>query len=431
MTDPSGTDRLDRARRPRVLTDEAPPTPPGSAVDGTPRWVTGLLAGVQGAVLSLLVVVLPAVTAYVVTSADPSNAGTTWTDAARVGAGLWLLGHGVPLGVGDGVVTLVPLGITCLALFTCGTSARRSGYATPVGLGAGVGGYAVLTAAIALCVRASVADVALALLGGAAVSGAGLAAGLARRSDATLLRTFRALRSRVVPPVRTGAGAGLVALSGLVAVAAAVVVAWVLTGRSEISEVVRALDLDVVGGGVLALAQLGLVPNLVVWALAWVVGAGFQVGTGSMFTPTEVVAGPLPAVPLLGALPQPGSEGGVLAAAPLLVVVAGLVAGWWLHRRLPTDRWVDPLVAGVVAALVAGVGAALLVAAASGGVGPGRMAEVGASTLAVGLRTGAGVLVGVLAVTLPGDAAFRGWCADVARRVVSRGSRDSSGSPAT
>lgn len=423
VTDPSGTDRLDRARPPRVLTEDhrAGPRKP----DGKPAlaWLPGLLAGLQGALLSLLVVVLPAVTAYVVTSADPANASVAWTRSTEVGAGLWLIGHGVPLGLGGNVLTLMPLGITCLALFTCYASARRSGEATTTSLVAGIGGYTAVTVVITLLMRATIADVALAVIGGAAVSATGLATGLARRPEAPRVRDLtRPLWSRVIAPIRTGASAGVLALSYLLAAAAAVSAVWVLAGRATINDIIRALDLDVVGGSVLAVAELAYVPNVVVWALAWLVGPGFRVGAGTSFTTAEVVSGPMPVVPLLGALPQPGSGGGVLVAAPLLLVLVGALAGWWLHRRLPSDRAVDPLVAGAAAALTAGLCAAALVVLASGGIGPGRMGDIGASPLAVGSQAGAGVLLGVLLVALPADAEFRAACRRGLSRLVSRGS---------
>ena len=39
-----------------------------------------------------------------------------------------------------------------------------------------------------------------------------------------------------------------------------------------------------VGGVVAGLAQLALLPNLGVWALAWMAGPGFGIGDGSHIT---------------------------------------------------------------------------------------------------------------------------------------------------
>ncbi|WP_235843163.1 cell division protein PerM, partial [Cellulomonas algicola] len=123
-----------------------------SALDGAPRWATGALASLQAAVLSLAALTIPAVAAFVATSADPSNAGVAWPQAVGVGAALWLLGHGVPVAVASTTVTLVPLGVSLLALFTCYASARRSGVATRSAYAAAVGAYAGAAGLVALLV---------------------------------------------------------------------------------------------------------------------------------------------------------------------------------------------------------------------------------------------------------------------------------------
>lgn len=416
MSTPTGTERLARVRRQLLTTDSGERRfAPG---EGPGRWVAGLLAGLQGAILSLLVVVLPAVAAYVVTSADPSNAEVPWTRSLEVGTGLWLLAHGVPLAVGTDVVTLVPLGLTLLALYTCHASARRSGYPTSLGLAAGVGGYVVVAVVLSLLVRASVGHVVLAASGALVVSGFGLATGLARRPEAPPLSGLtRPLWSRVPAAVRAGVPAGVLATALLVATASLVTVLWVLAGRATISDVVEALDLDAVGGGVLALAELAFLPNLVVWALAWLAGPGFHVGAGTTFTTAEVVAGPIPALPVLGALPQPDMAGGALVATPVLLVLAGCVAGWWLHRRTRPERVRDVLVAAVAAGATSGACTAALVSVASGAVGPGRMSDVGAAWAAVGGLVALGVVLGVLLVALPAEPLVR----DAVRARRSRG----------
>ena len=80
-----GTPVVDRRRR-RTLSDEPTPTFFTSALDGAPRWVAGVLSALQAALLSFLVLTLPAVAAYVATSADPSNSGVGWFRSVGVGS---------------------------------------------------------------------------------------------------------------------------------------------------------------------------------------------------------------------------------------------------------------------------------------------------------------------------------------------------------
>lgn len=392
-----------------------------SALDGAPRWATGALAALQAAVLSLAALTIPAVAAFVATSADPSNAGVAWPQAVGVGAAVWLLGHGVPVIVASTTVTLVPLGVSLLALFTCYASARRSGVATRSAYAAAVAAYAAAAGLVALLVGGGAGAAGRAVVGGVVVGALGLGGGLLRRPEAPSLRVVtRPAWSRVAPWARVGGTGGVLAVALLVAVSALVVTLWVVAGRATVGDVVRGLNLDAVGGVVLAVGELAFLPNLVVWALAWLAGPGFAVGLGSTFSSTEVVPTPLPAVPMLGGLPAPDLVGPVTAGAPAVLVVVGLVAGWYLHRRLrPATAWHAAAACGVTAG-TAGVLVAVLVTLASGAAGPGRMASVGAHGWAVGGMVALGVLVGSALVAVLGDPFVRA----AVRRVLRVRDRD-------
>ena len=413
---PTGTSTADRWARlgRRVLTTGGRgPRPAPARIDGAPRWAAGLAAGAQAAVLSFAVIAAPTLAAYVATSADPSNANVGWLQSVAVAGGVWLLAHGVPLLAGGVPVTLIPLGITLLAVFCCYGSARRTGHADPTGYAAALGGYLIVVLAVVLAVEPSAAAIARAVVGAVLIGGLGLGAGLLARPEApTLADLSRRWWIRVPPAVRAGVAAGVLSLALLVGVAAILTVGWIIAGRDTIAQVGSSLGADGIGAVVLALAQVALVPDLVGWAVAFVAGPGFAVGTGSHFTPAGIVAGPLPAVPLLGALPTPGGPTAVSVWLPLALLLVGAVAGWWLHGRLPRGPWWRPLLAAGTAAAVAGLGAATVVALASGSAGPGRMAEVGGSALLVGLMVALGSVLGLAAVVLPASSEVR---AEVAR----------------
>lgn len=375
-----------------------------SDIDGSPRWVVGAITGAQAAVLSLLALVLPAVAVYVSTAADPSNADASWLGAAGVGASLWLAGHGVPLQAAGAAVTLVPLGLSALALFACYASARRSGSPTWSAFGATVGAYAAIALVVALAVGDGPTDLARALLGGAGLCAAGTALGLLARPDAPRwVDLTRPVWTRWAHWLRAGAAAGLLAAAAVVLVASVLAGTLVVAGRATVTDVVRGLSLDAIGGAVLAVAELAFVPNLVGWCVAWLAGPGFSVGEGTRFAPDQVVSGPLPAVPLLGALPSSSWDGAAALVAPALVVVVGALVGWSLHRRLRSSAWWHAPAAVATAAVGAGALVAVLVGCASGGVGPGRMAVVGASWWLVGGAVALEVLVGAALVAVPAD----------------------------
>ena len=195
--------------------------------------------------------------------------------------------------------------------------------------------------------------------------------------------------------LRVAVRMGLGVPAMLLAAASVVVLTWVMAGQAATGDVIDALGTDVFGGAMLAVAQLGLLPNLVVWAVSWLTGTGFAVGAGTMFAPDRVLGGPMPALPLLGALPT--QAGGLLTWAPVVVVVVGAsrrsccTVGCRRTRR--GSRWppwsLRPCVAGVVAGALA--------ALSGGPAGPGRMAVVGPAPLRVALDTVALVLPGLAA----------------------------------
>ncbi|MEE6297270.1 cell division protein PerM [Georgenia wangjunii] len=360
-------------------------------------WLRSTITGVEAAVLSWLAIAIPAVAAYVATAAAPVLGEAGWVDAARAGTSLWLLGQGGTMHLGGGgTVSLTPLGLSLLSAALVYGGARRARLRSWGQAGFTTGGY-VLAALVISAVVPGPAGRLGAVVGAAAIAALGAAAALRRARARTPERVARAVGA-LPASVRAGVrGAGWAAL-GLLALAVVAGGTALATGAAEVSALHEALGPEPLGGVILVLAQLLWLPSALVWALAWVAGPGFVVGTGTLFSTTEVVTAPLPAVPLLGALPGPGAPG--LAWVLLGPVLVGAAVGWWLHRRrfcpAPGHAALSALTAGAVAGVVTG----LLCGAASGAIGPGRMAELGAPALAVAGYTAATVTGGALVVVL-------------------------------
>lgn len=379
--------------------------------------ISGVLAAGQALVLSLAVVVLPAVVAYLVgtaaTAADAPDAGAQVRSAIDVAMGIWLLGHGVPLTADAVTLTLAPLGIAVLALFTTYVSAKRFATTSVRAWAAGAVTYSVCaTAVAALAGSAPGWSIALAALAGLVMGGLGMVLGILARPDAP---TAAAIGERVEELARRLAGVdllpatlrlglrgGAVAVALLLGGAALLVAAWAIAGRATSSDIVNALEPGWTGGIVFAVAQLALVPNLVLWAVAWLAGPGFAVGEGTSFTPFGTVSGPLPAVPLLGALPGADWANPVSAWAPGIVVACGVAAGLFVWRRLEPAlvSWAD--VGWVLGGIVVTPGVVILLGqwVAAGAGGPGRLADVGANPLVTAGLVSAEIAGGAAAVLL-------------------------------
>jgi hypothetical protein len=94
-----------------------------------------------------------------------------------------------------------------------------------------------------------------------------------------------------------------------------------------------------------------------------------------------VVLGPVPAFPLLAALPSEGTQPSwlsALVAAPVAASVLGVVV---MLRRHPALTYDSGALRGLGAGVSGGLLLTLLVTLAGGAVGPGRMADVGAPLL--------------------------------------------------
>jgi hypothetical protein len=127
------------------------------------------------------------------------------------------------------------------------------------------------------------------------------------------------------------------------------------------------------------------------------------VGAETLVSPTLVVTGPLPAFPLLAALPDSGPvpvwTPALLAVPTLTAAVAAVVA----QRRRPTVRWEEGALRGCAGGVLAGVVLGLFASLAGGAVGPGRMSDVAPLAFDVLVHAitalGLGGLVGGLAAT--------------------------------
>jgi hypothetical protein len=330
--------------------------------------------------------------------------------ATPVGASgvVWLVAHHAAVTTPLATITLLPLALLALPLvllFRAGRwAARITGTTEPadagVLVGTGTATYSVL--ALLVCQLAALGPASVspgqAMVWSAAVAAVGLGAGVV--AGAGLLPALRerlgghARRSLRVAAV---VGAGLAVASGVLALVA-VVARW-----DTVSGLHAALATSPGDHAGLVLLTLAYLPNLLVWALAYLAGPGFAVGGGSVVDPFTVSGGMLPGVPALGAIPL---DAPVLAPALVLVpVVLGGVAVGLLRRRGTTDL-VEDLVAAAGAALVVGVGAGLLAWLAGGSLGAARLAHLGPAPFAVaaalaGLVAAGGCLVALLAHLLP------------------------------
>jgi len=182
-------------------------------------------------------------------------------------------------------------------------------------------------------------------------------------------------------------------------IAAALSFGWI-----EVLRLYQALSLSLLGGLMVTLGQLALLPNLIVYGAAWISGAGFSIGAGSYVSPLASQLGPLPALPLFATIPTAGLERGILFA--LIPIVSALIATLVVRKSTDRMRWEfataisAAAVLSVLSALVAASLAFILALLASGSLGPGRFFTVGVEPLTFAAVVAVEVLVPVFLVGL-------------------------------
>ena len=200
--------------------------------------------------------------------------------------------------------------------------------------------------------------------------------------------------------VMTALRGGAAAAAAVFTLAAALTAAAILISYARIITLYEGLHTEVLGGVTITLAQLALLPNLVIYTASWLVGPGFALGTGSAVSPLATQLGPIPAIPVLGALPADALAFGFVGL--LVPVVAGFLVGAILGpgaRRKLGRRELVLVAIGI--GIVGGIILGLLAWASTGAAGPGRLHDVGPDAIAVGgwaaLELGLGAMAGLFA----------------------------------
>ncbi|WP_261624977.1 cell division protein PerM [Nesterenkonia marinintestina] len=403
-----------------------------------PLWLLGIVEAVQIALVTALAVLLPIIAMALADGFVAVDAGFVATLSAQ----LWSVMHGAPVilnvtvdagALGEGVelpeggwFQMLPMGLALIPLLL----ARRSGARLARGAYSGqlwqglvtlVLTYAGLSAAIGALARTSAFDVQwpLTLLCGLLLVTVGGLAGAyseARSWERLIGVDVEGRVERWSQSMRwAGSYAWAVCRAGAVAAVAAVVLASGLLAVQiglrwmDIANMFQQLDPGVWGVVGLTLLHLALLPNLILWTLAYSTGAGFSMGTGTVVAPHAVEVGPMPAAPILGALPAGAGPWSLLVV--LLPVLAGAVAGWWLVRegenhlddwfslRIPL-RPVSLALSTLLLGLFTGLAAAVVIAAPLAlshiSLGMGRMTDLGPHALIAAGMLGVWVAVGTM-----------------------------------
>ena len=371
------------AERTTVTTVSARPTIRVALPQG---WARALLSGIEAALLGWALVVVPTLIAYAAVASNQWLVSTTWEDAFHFASDLWGAALGAQVVSGEVSYRAVPLlfvllliGLTKLLLL----QGRRfpaaaqwmavPGFAvTALLLAGGIGTHVRVLGAFPLAI-------AIPLIAAA------WEVALAPHSLELRLEMPRWLSSGV----RIGWRASwvLAAYGGLFLLIS-VIVSWSrIRGIHELL-----LPTSTIDSTMITLAQVLFIPNAIVWALSWLAGPGFFMGSDALHSPASAPTMPIPAIPLFGATPVSAPGNWVVFA----LIVFGVALGVYLRLRKGSESLLDDLYQGGIAAVV--IAAVYLVTSLGSAVvlGNGRLAFLGPRMSLSALCLFAEVALGIL-----------------------------------
>ncbi|MCW2737569.1 DUF6350 family protein [Nocardioides sp.] len=390
-----------------------------------PLVLVATLGGVLAALGPLVVLLAVGVIGWFVTDAGVHGAPR---DGMRMGALAWLAGHGSGLTVLGARITIVPLGITAISVWSMWRLGHRVGdavsghgpdadrisdgerdFTVPIAIATFFAGYAVVAVVVATLAAGSTADpsvprvLAWTIAMTALVAAPAIAVGSGRAAIWTAL---------MPATVRAGAAVAGAVLSTFLIVSALVFLVAFAVSFDDAATVTAQLHPSPGEAVLYALVNAAFGPNAALFAGSYLLGPGFAVGGATVVSPSAVVLGPLPLVPLVAALPAVGTPAGWIGGLMVLPPLTAAVAAFRSLRRRPLT-WDRVALAGCGGGLVAGVGFALLASLSGGAAGPGRMRFVGPFTRDVLVHgvpaCGIGALLGAGVVALLVWRAARAW----------------------
>ena len=177
----------------------------------------------------------------------------------------------------------------------------------------------------------------------------------------------------------------LVAASAVASVIA-LVAGWSrMAGIQEILGAASGADTAFIVG-----AQLLFAPTVMAWAASWWSGAGFLTATDSLHSPVVAGTGPIPPIPLLGAVPETAPGMWVILAPIALGIGLGVVAS----RSFRREHLLHQTAQGVLSSVIVASVTALWMWSATMSMGSVRLASMGP-------RVGWATLALVLEIALP------------------------------
>jgi hypothetical protein len=256
--------------------------------------------------------------------------------------------------------------------------------------------YALLAGVIALVAQNNVTQP---FVGEALLSHLALAFVAGSLATARSIGPWRSMLRLLPERARSVVVGTAVALSTMLVAGLVLVLVALVMNFGQVQRLSELLAPGFVGGLLLLLVEALYLLNFVIWGVSYISGPGFALGTGTLVAPTGVQLGTVPALPMLGALPDSGVTSPWTMTVLAIPFIAGAIAGVVVARVAPTPQFESAPLWGFVCGLATGLAAGWLAALAGGPLGGARLSVVGPSAweVALSVTLEVGVAAGISA----------------------------------
>ena len=347
-------------------------------------WARGVIAGVEAAFAGWALITVCTMIAYLTLRSNTWMNDTTPRDALGLGGDLWAAAIGGTSVVGGVYYRAIPTLAGALLIVLVRLLLRNTaGFPRSAALFA-VPGF-LLTSWLLAGTSGTHAHWWTGTIGGVLIPLIGsvwfVASGYARDHEAPTMQHWISGGLKL-----GGLSVAVLAGASLVAAIVALVAGWSrMAGIQEILGAASGADTAFIVG-----AQLAFAPTVMAWAASWWSGAGFLTATDSLHSPAVAGTGPIPPIPLLGAVPETAPGMWVVLAPIALGVGLGIVAA----RSFRREHLLHQSAQGVLASLIVAAVTALWMWSATMSMGSVRLSSMGP-------RVGWATLALVLEIALP------------------------------
>lgn len=344
-------------------------------------WPQILLAALETAFFSWALITAVALVSFLVNASNPWMMEADWNSAISVGSDFWAMSYGASVKIAGASYRLIPLGLTVLHVVLARAGLARVNTASWRGSALFIPAYLVVVLVSAAFNKTSASLLQL-ILGSVCVATVAWVWSLKSQE-------LDIASKPGVGPYLRGFNDGVIGFVGLFLVGIVTGLVGIVAGWNRVKGIAELLNASVLDSVIIWSTQALYLPNVAGWAASWLMGPGFYTASDTIVTPSRADVAAIPAIPILGGIPQTAVGIWVVLIPITLGILLGVAAVKWRQEEDLADHLVHAsmyvLTVLVLVAVWMGLSVGSLGVARMGILGPRLVYAVAFAALEVGI----------------------------------------------